>query len=326
MSWNAKAGGAWQSVKNGYVKVGGAWMAVKGAWVKADGVWKSVLNGWTLKSENTADPSIYGHLAVVGGNLYYLGGILSGMSSATNRVTKYDPVTDTWAYHGSTGAIRKNDGACVVRGNRYIHVFGGTDSYSAHIAYDTVTGIAATKAAIYASQGPVMGVSNSGDIYAAGGLDGSPRTYLRKWVDNGGTGTTTALTAMPAARAWGLGGCIAEKIYHFGGQDAGGNWMTDGYVFDIEMNSWSTAASLPEAAAHAPHFIKNGKLYYVNNTGHTFIYDPATNSWSQGPDCPLDTYYGKGAASDLYAIAYVHGGFANGTGAVTGRTYALTIT
>lgn len=315
----------WKDVRNAYVNVGGTWRPVKGAWAKDGGIWRPLLGGWMAKAENTTDPSIYGHLAVVGGQLYYIGGILSGQSTATTRVSKYDPSTNTWSANGVLGSYRKNDGACVVRGGRYIHIFGGTDNYGVHAMYDTATGSATAKTNLYASQGPVMGVTPAGEIYAAGGFDGSPRNYCRKWVDNGGTGTVVALSNLPAYRAWGLGGVINGKLYHFGGSDSGGNWMTDGYAYDIETNTWANAPSLPEASAHAPHFIKNGKLYYVNNTNHTFIFDPVTNAWTQGPDCGINTYFGKGAASDSYGTAYVHGGFDNGNGALTGRLYALDI-
>lgn len=319
MAINVRAGGNWYPGKSSYVNVSGAWQTVKGAWVNVSGVWKSIM-GWTQKAESYS-PSLYGHLAGTSDALYYIGGYEPGNSSATTRVMKYTPASDSWTNDGTLGSYRKNDGICVCRANRYIHVFGGTDDYFYHACYDTVTKTATNKASIYSSQGPVMGVTDTGEIFAAGGFDNGARNYCRKWVDNGSTGVTTVLANLPASLAWGMGGVIGGRFYFFGGQTTAGVSVDSGYFYDIASNVWYAAPSMPEPISRAAHFIKDGKLCIVTSAGRMYVFNPSTNAWTQGPDCPIYTYSPKGAVSGN--LGYVHGGADNATGAYTGRLYSI---
>lgn len=93
--------------------------------------------------------------------------------------------------------------------------------------------------------------------------------------------------------------------------------MNTFYVYDVNSDSWGTRAPMPQgrrrgSAAVAFH---SGKLYvamgnqgghgsHAQTLGYLDIYDPATDSWSTGPDAPNPRDHTGGAiVNDMFCIA-----------------------
>jgi N-acetylneuraminic acid mutarotase len=112
---------------------------------------------------------------------------------------------------------------------------------------------------------------------------------------------------------------LAEMIYIIGGYDAAGEGMDSVEVYNATNNSWSTdVAPLPVPLNHPSTATYNGKIYVAGGyyygefdpSDQLFIYDPMTNSWSEGS--PMPTARGSPNAHFVNGMLYVIGGEANG--------------
>ncbi|MEM9491309.1 MAG: kelch repeat-containing protein [Myxococcota bacterium] len=114
---------------------------------------------------------------------------------------------------------------------------------------------------------------------------------------------------------------INGKIYVVGGLISGFNTVDAVRVYDIAAGTWSNAASLPEPVHHPNVAAAGGKLYVLgalragsnNDTGESWAYDPATNSWSTLT--PMESGDERGAASTAVVGTkiYVAGGYGDYT-------------
>lgn len=127
-----------------------------------------------------------------------------------------------------------------------------------------------------------------------------------------GTPTPTLRTDLAATN-------LNEMIYIIGGYDAAGEGMDSVEVYNATNNSWSTSvASLPIPLNHPAVTTHQGKIYVAGGyyygefdpSDQLFIYDPTTNSWSEGSSMP--TARGSPNAHFVNGILYVIGGEANG--------------
>lgn len=72
---------------------------------------------------------------------------------------------------------------------------------------------------------------------------------------------------------------LANKVYLFGGAPGDGALNLTAFVYDIDANTWSSIASVPEAYLGAA-FVVDGKIHVLNASGKHYRYDPATNTWA----------------------------------------------
>lgn len=108
-------------------------------------------------------------------------------------------------------------------------------------------------------------------------------------------------------------------IHAVAGMAAGGTTArTSHYMYDPDLNSWTTKATLGASAAVAYAEILDGVLYSFGNT-HTYAYDPVLNSWTAKASRGVNQLWaGSAVVNDL---AYIIGG---GNSASLSTTTAIT--
>lgn len=147
--------------------------------------------------------------------------------------------------------------------------------------------------------GAAVAVSG-GKIYAAGGDPSACCAFVSSnvlQVYDPSTNVWTLKRPMPAARHYAAAAAIGNYIYVIGGFPPGTNARPLKTVerYDIVNDTWSAVASMPMARAFTGGVAAAvaGKIYviggYVPGSATTVmeIYDPASDSWTNGPPMPV---------------------------------------
>ncbi|MGH9436690.1 MAG: choice-of-anchor J domain-containing protein, partial [Terriglobia bacterium] len=109
------------------------------------------------------------------------------------------------------------------------------------------------------------------------------------------------------------------RVYAVGGV-SNGVMTASGYAYDPTTQSWSSIASLPQPLQRPACGMVAGKLYvaggwesnYVDNNQTLYIYDPVSDSWSEGPD-DLVSIGGASSGVVLNGEFFVIGGCTSGS-------------
>jgi hypothetical protein len=133
-------------------------------------------------------------------------------------------------------------------------------------------------------------------IYCIGG--NNPSIGVNEVYDPA-TDTWQTKTSMPTPRYEFQAVVLNERIYCIGGT-AGGLNLAVNEVYDPAMDKWSTLSSSPIAISLYASATLNGKIYIIGgffggNPGPNQIYDPNTDTWSEGTPPPDGS--GAGAAT-----------------------------
>ena len=129
-----------------------------------------------------------------------------------------------------------------------------------------------------------------------------------------------SLPDMPSRQAWATVGVVGGKCYVIGGASSfGGVASTAVYEFDPSNETWRSRAPLPERRTMAASAVVGNKIYVIGGgdkdsflptiRSSVVIYDPASNSWTQGADMPTPRFLLAAAAID--GKVYAMGGSAN---------------
>jgi len=183
------------------------------------------------------------------GKIYVIGGYPQGRIPS-NVVQVYDPATDSWSYGPPFPVPLHHTMAAVVDGTLY--VIGG-------------------------------------EFEGAG--TGRPSQYLDSvYMLDEAADEWVPRAPMPTARSAGGAAVIAGKIYVAGGRPPRGH---DFAVYDPAADAWTVLPDLPTARNHLAVGAIDGKVYVAGGrfgpdfnselTAVLEIYDPATNTWMQGP-------------------------------------------
>ncbi len=168
--------------------------------------------------------------------------------------------------------------------------------------------------------------SHGGHIYAIGGRPtGLVGNRLERYTVE--TDTWTTLTPMPTRRAAATVAVIGNGLYVMGGRAAsapcGGPALTTVERYDVDSDTWSTAAPLPAPRSDFAAVAVGGRIYVFGgcNAGLRLadvdVYDPVTDTWSTAPtDMPGGPRFVL-QAGRIGNLVYVIGG-GNAAGAVTG--------
>lgn len=110
---------------------------------------------------------------------------------------------------------------------------------------------------------------------------------------------------------------VGDKLYLLGGR---GERPVD--IYDPQTDSWSTGATPPLPMHHFQAVSYDGKIYVMGAlTGgypdedpipNVYIYNPATDSWTKGPEIPENRRRGAAGAIAYNDKIYVVGGIQNG--------------
>jgi N-acetylneuraminic acid mutarotase len=115
-----------------------------------------------------------------------------------------------------------------------------------------------------------------------------------------------------------------NKIYVFGGLDAGVNVLNTTYIYDIATDSWTTGATMPEARFFpaVAYYGVNGKIYVIGGLDNSFLeasqtweYDPVADTWDTSR-ASIPVAMGGSATSIVDQNIYLAGSF----GATGGTT------
>lgn len=134
-------------------------------------------------------------------------------------------------------------------------------------------------------------------------------------IGSGGVGTHWE-TAAPMKKARSEIGAaeVNGKIYVIGGLDGYGRTTDSVEVYDIEKDSWSEAAKLPQALHHPAVTTDGEKVYVVGGfigiafrpVDTVYVYEPETDSWSEAGR--LNDFRGAGAAAFAEGKLHAAGG------------------
>ncbi|MCC7372219.1 MAG: kelch-like protein [Chloroflexi bacterium] len=186
-------------------------------------------------------------VAELNGKVYFLGGY-PGARITSDSVQVYDTKTDTWELGPPLPVPLHHTMASVV--NDRLYIIGGEGG----------------------NPTPGESVFQNG-VYM---LD----EQAGQWI---------ARAPMPTARSGGGSAVIDGKIYVAGGRPPRGHDLA---VYDPASDTWTELPNIPTQRNHLGVVAVNGKLYVAGGrfgggvgsemTDRLEIYDPATNSWSEG--------------------------------------------
>jgi Kelch motif len=174
--------------------------------------------------------------------------------------------------------------------------------------------------------------THGGHFYSVGGRFVTPLTDLDRYTPE--TDTWVSLADMPTARR-GLGAAVVGNALYAIGGSAGtapcsGAPLATVERYDIDTDTWSSAAPLPSPRSDLAAVAHGGKIYVFGGCLGTpaaiddvDVYDPVTDTWSTEPaDLPT-------ARSSMYGVAakgnriYVIGGQDGGIQLATNEFYKV---
>jgi hypothetical protein len=236
-----------------------------------------------------------------------------------------------WAPANPSPVVRLEGAAAVVDGKLYAFggFAGGLGAQTRVDVYDPGTGnwsqLAPMPRAVTHSQAAVVGRK----VYIAGGFEGTnPGTAIAEVqvydVDGNGW-STSAVPALPAARASGALVALGTRIHYLGGlQPNRCTDTTEHRVLDTANAGagWSSLTPLPETKNHFNAVVVGGRIYAVggqrgHDCGIVYLrsahrYDPVTNAWSALPDMPEERSHHEPSTFAWNGFVVVGGG-ANAT-------------
>jgi N-acetylneuraminic acid mutarotase len=198
--------------------------------------------------------------ASVNGLLYVFGGF-NGNNGPVLRSDVYNPATNSWSEIANLPERLTHAGVAVY-GN-LVYFVGG------YVGIPNETGFA-----------QIFGTS---DV----------------WIYNTTTNTFSAGPSLPAQYAGGGAVIVGNMLHFFGGFDINRNDVNIHLVLNLADPSagWSALAPIPYSVNHMGYVNYDGLIYAIDGqTGYDAglttqdyvqIYDPTTNTWTQGAPCPV---------------------------------------
>jgi N-acetylneuraminic acid mutarotase len=264
--------------------------------------------------------------AAIGGKIYILGGRGWGSDSYSLN-TVYDPLTNTYSEAALMPATRSEMGVAVGTDKRIYAIGGVGDNGTTKtvVAYNPATNAWVKRASLPHARGRLVAVraGTSHAIFAIGGYPssgGRASSEMDRYSVT--TNTWKSMPSLPAGRWEPAATTFRYNIYVFGGgqnASAGSTIFTPtatAYEYTTSAGTWRKLAPMPIAEQGAVALTGSDGLIYVigggDDTGQPVgdtavqIYNPSTNTWSQGPAMNEPRAEGAGAMSG--GIMYVFGG------------------
>jgi len=283
--------------------------------------------------------------------IYAAGGSDGTTFTATHVARRYDPTANSWsALPDLPTAVFATRGVYAANTNAF-YVFGG---YTGSAVLSTVQkyDIASNSWSNVAPMPDVRVFPNvayyaaTGKIYVIGGSiiqGGNQIEQSQTWEYDPVANTwNTSRAPIPVAMAGSATSISGQFIYLAGNLNGGFGSMLH-YRYDITNNSWTTKASLPANVFEAAGASVNNRNYVIGggnpsvsdgsksgltalrsptaSYNTTYIYDIASNTWSNGPNTNVAHSYTAGTS--VGGTLYVLAGF-NGTND-TGTLESLTV-
>ena len=322
----------------GEIVVLGGWEAQGSnlAAVSSNKVYAQRGGGW-VELPPMLSPHVAGGAVVIGDQIVVSGGQADGKLVPTTEV--FDGTT--WRKVADLPTPREHLG--MATDGTYAYVAGGRDLSSdknsaALERYDPKTDSWTGLAPLPAPRGGVGGAVADGRLVVAGGeeptsVDNTVFAYdiaSNSWSD---------LPALPAGRH-GMGVAAVDKtVFAIGGATQPSHTGSTGVGEALQMPPrrlqaapvWRELKPAPIARQFAGSTVAGGKLWIAGGltqdaaTAAVYGYDPAIDTWTQGPDLPIPLHHT--AAVTYHDQVVVIGGWspANGnlSGLVSGKVFAL---
>jgi N-acetylneuraminic acid mutarotase len=262
---------------------------------------------WTLAAPSpTARFEANG--AVVGGELWVLGGFTSANLQVTGRVDIYDPAGDAWRAGPDLPGAETHIAVVTYAGDVIVSGgFNGAFTGARPPTSDAVWRWSAGAATWSAGPSlPAPGAAFSWALlgtafHLAGGLgvDGSSDSAAHYVWDLAGAATWTTAAPLPDARNHG-GGAASDGLFYaiagrHGWNESSGD-VADVDAFDPATGSWTPRAPIPVArseigaatsvTADGRVVVVGGSLAGIRPSADVLIYDPAVDAWCALPSLP----------------------------------------
>eukprot|EP00964_Phaeocystis_antarctica_P015145 scaffold8347_cov62-Phaeocystis_antarctica.AAC.8 len=244
---------------------------------------------WTEVASMTG-PRYWHSCVALGGKVYAAGGV--GAAGALHTAEVYDPQNDQWQPLANMTTRRCRFGLAAVGGK--VYAIGGQQSgvpLESVEAYDPQLGAWALVASMSGKRSYNASVVLDGKIYSMGGTRDGVRLDTAE-VYGPQADSWQRVASMPQARARHAATAMGGKIYVTGGcngQNVGNVSVESVCVYDPQADAWTQLANMIIARRQHASAAVNGKLYVFGGVGvggklsTAEVYDPASNSWAQGP-------------------------------------------
>ena len=178
----------------------------------------------------------------------------------------------------------------------------------------------------------INAVADGRSVWIAGGFkDGyKGKAIAEVWKYDIDNGTYVAARPLPEPRAGGGLALVRQRLHYIGGLMADRDTdSADHWVIDVEgaldgSADWKPAAPMPAPRNQFSTVTLGGKIYAIGGQFHhdsgqedqrrTDVYDPATDSWSSGPDLPLPHSHAEGSTFLSGGRIFMMGGMTRGGG------------
>ncbi|MFD3163282.1 Kelch repeat-containing protein [Herpetosiphon sp. NSE202] len=261
-------------------------------------------------------PNARNHLgaATLNGSVYAIGGqyLAAESTSSQVEVDRYDPVTDSWTRVADlpkgrghiTSSVFEVDGRIMVVGGS---VNGGDYGLASAdvMLYDPNDDVWMKLTSIPGVRKTPVGAAYGNKILVTtGGYVPNPEMWIGQLEDHWELARTLPISLGEAS-----GGIIGNKMYLVGES----NGATA--AFDLGANSWNAGLAQRPYKSHSHSAqVWNQRLYLFGGAGTSAgkvqIYQPSSNSWSQGAAMPFATMAASSALID--GKIYVAGGIVSG--------------
>lgn len=221
---------------------------------------------------------------VIGNSIYFAGGYparsTTGQTFATNRVFRYDTLTDAYADLPSLPSSR-GGGALVALG-RELHFFGGSDAARADsgshwaLNLDNLAAGWVTRAALPVATNHVAGTVLDGKIYAIGGQQFQDAAAVQRaevQVYDPATDRWTPRAPLPLARSHITSATLIRngRIIVLGGLGPGNTVLRNVSSYDPATNVWTNLTQLPSGRlSGVSDVLPDGRIVFTTGAGGGF--------------------------------------------------------
>jgi N-acetylneuraminic acid mutarotase len=261
-AWQTRASSGLNRQEVSYVQAGGKFYLAGGG--TAHQVYNPQTNSWA----NVAPlPQALDHIqgAVVGGKIYYIGGLTAWPSPHVSTVHIYDPQTNSFTQGAPMPAARARGAGGVAVHQGKIYYAGGLHNGSAVSWFDvydpgvnTWTQLPNMPRVRDHFHAAVVG----GKFYAIGGRDTAINaTTTANDAFDFSTGTwTQGLAPLPTARGGFAAAALGNEVLVIGGEGGGSTFSTV-EAYNTQTNTWRTLAPMPTARHGIQAAECNGGVY-----------------------------------------------------------------
>ena len=265
----------------------------------------------------------YGGFMDSDGTVAYEGGGYSfSVGDNTNQFGKFDPATNTWTPLAPVPDLFNAEASGVYAPNvNKLFVFGGDSPNAGTVVnttriYDIATNTWSTGAPMPDVRAFMASGYFNGKIYLVGGYNTGnvDPSFGQVWEYDPVANTfNTSRANMPATLGGPGFGIINGHMYVAGGRDLNNTNLNTLYDYNIATDSWTTGANMPGGVNVPASAVIGGKLWvmgggnpftgpgtmptsaskglrawlkrvFTPDTTNTLqVYDPASNSWTNGP-------------------------------------------